>query len=166
MPRIFNLFVDSLVRFAKKRPYFHLKDYMNRYWVLKPASWHPFAARVHEILRSDSDRHLHDHPWSYLTIILRGGYWEHTPDGNRKWYGVGRILYRPYTSIHRLELPEGATATTLFCTGPYRQGWGFHTEKGKIPWREYLGESAAEAEAATLAHYPGKRRRERSIQVS
>jgi hypothetical protein len=34
--------------------------------------------KLHHILRSDEDRDLHDHPWSFLSVILWGGYWEHT----------------------------------------------------------------------------------------
>lgn len=35
------------------------------------------GVKLHHILRSDDDRDLHDHPWSFLSIILWGGYWEH-----------------------------------------------------------------------------------------
>jgi hypothetical protein len=151
---------NLIIKFAKRTPYFHLEGYMNRWWLLKPRKWLPISARVHEIIRSDDDRALHDHPWSYVSIILRGGYWEHTPDGKRKYYGAGSILYRPYTSIHRLEIPEGTTATTLFIMGPYKQGWGFHTPEGKIPWREYIGEEAAqEAEQELKQHYAHDPRR-------
>lgn len=31
---------------------------------------------LHKFMRSDEDRALHDHPWSFLSIILRGGYFE------------------------------------------------------------------------------------------
>jgi hypothetical protein len=37
------------------------------------------GVKLHHILRSDDDRDLHDHPWSFLSIVLKGGYWEHTP---------------------------------------------------------------------------------------
>jgi hypothetical protein len=32
-----------------------------------------FAVRVHHFFRSDED-HVHDHPWWFLTIVLRGSY--------------------------------------------------------------------------------------------
>jgi hypothetical protein len=35
------------------------------------------GVKLHHFLRSDEDRDLHDHPWSFLSIILWGGYWEH-----------------------------------------------------------------------------------------
>jgi hypothetical protein len=36
------------------------------------------GVKLHQFLRSDDDRDLHDHPWSFVSLILRGGYWEHT----------------------------------------------------------------------------------------
>ena len=101
------------------------------------------SIKLHHILRSDEDRDCHDHPWSFLSIILRGGYWEHTPVSTgarfttRRWYGPGRVLWRPAPSIHRLELPPGRTAWTLIFTGPRIREWGFHTICGFIPWMRY-----------------------------
>lgn len=46
--------------------------YMKR-WILVGCPW--FSIRVHKFLRSDNDV-LHDHPWSFLTVILKGGYHE------------------------------------------------------------------------------------------
>ncbi len=141
---------------------------MNRWWLVPfasagnatmpgdgtgPASWRrPFvklcqalgiAARVHQILRSDQGRDPHDHPWSYLTIILRGGYHEERYDElgdlvSRKWHGPGSILYRPANSWHRLLLPAGYSAWTLFITGPKQQTWGFAVDGKKVPYRDYF----------------------------
>lgn len=33
---------------------------------------------IHKFVRSDEDRALHDHPWSFLVIPLWGGYIEHS----------------------------------------------------------------------------------------
>lgn len=121
-----------------------------------------FGIKLHHIVGSDDDRDLHDHPWSFLSIILWGGYWEHltvddawhrsagplypagyeiTGEGHketaRKWYGPGSVLWRPLPWPHRLELPAGKKAWTLVFTGPYRREWGFHTICGFIPWPRY-----------------------------
>lgn len=100
------------------------------------------AARVHEILRSDLGREPHDHPWWYLTIILKGGYCEHRYDAagkliSSKWHGAGSVLFRRANSWHMLEL-DGATATTLFITGSKSQTWGFNVGGEKVPYHEYL----------------------------
>jgi hypothetical protein len=114
-----------------------------------------FGIKLHHILRSDEDRDLHDHPWSFLSLILRGGYWEHqaidpaedprhdlrymnrSPLTYRVWYGPGSILWRPAPSPHRLELPAGRSAWSLVITGPKQREWGFRTICGWIPWTEY-----------------------------
>lgn len=103
-----------------------------------------FAVRIHEILRSDSGRDPHNHPWPYLTIILKGAYIEERYDdaGNlidAEWHGPGSILYRPANSWHKLWLREGRTVTTLFITGKKCQRWGFATPEGFVPYNKYPG---------------------------
>lgn len=101
------------------------------------------AVRIHHILRSDTGRDPHDHPWPFVTIILRGGYWEHRfhEDGiwaGTKWHGAGSVLFRRAKDFHMLELPPSKTAWTMFITGPKQQTWGFKPVHGpKIPYYEY-----------------------------
>lgn len=86
---------------AARTPYFDLPGYMLRNWILGARSvernrdnpaWQGneppragvlyrwlcrrIAIRAHTILRSDRDRHLHDHPSWSVSIVLDGGYWE------------------------------------------------------------------------------------------
>lgn len=101
-----------------------------------------FAVRVHEILRSDEGRDPHDHPWPYVTIILRGGYWEtrYNDAGEKlseEWYGPGSVLYRPAGSWHRLDLGQRRPVITLFITGKYVGTWGFNVNGKKVPHYEY-----------------------------
>ncbi len=71
----------------------------------------------------------HNHPWSYTTIILYGGYFERTDSGVR-WYGPGSILRRKVGWKHRIEIPEGKKVWTLFMPGPKTQPWGFFCKDG------------------------------------
>lgn len=101
-----------------------------------------YAIRVHHILRSDHGRDPHDHPWPYLTIILRGGYWESLFDEHgtllsKKWHGPGSVLRRPANTWHRLDVPEGQTAWTLFITGEKKQTWGFNVGGAKVDHKTY-----------------------------
>lgn len=121
------------------------EDYMHRYYLfLKDRSWFPFNLTLHKIVRSD-DPIMHDHPWSYLTIILKGGYNEHIPLMNPQgkmigelihWRGPGSIIFRKATAYHWLELEDGKSATTLFFMGPQKREWGFLVEakKGLHRW--------------------------------
>jgi hypothetical protein len=108
---------------------------------------------LHKFYRGDKDRDLHDHPWSFTTFILAGGYAEEcfahetrtrektsfvTVDGRTiTWHPKFSLLHRPATVAHRVIIPEGRTAWTLVLTSPKTRSWGFHTPKGWCPWRGY-----------------------------
>ena len=50
--------------------------YLRRWWLLprNPV----FGIYLHQFMRSDDDRALHDHPWPSLSLTLRGRMMEHT----------------------------------------------------------------------------------------
>lgn len=145
-------FVETLIEQAKKNPYFHLEGYMERYWLYPFSVDNPVNVRIHHILRSDDDRHLHDHPWPSTSVVLKGGYWEILPADQEQhprldstdflhiWRGPGSVVTRKATDRHLLELPEGQTAWSMFIMGPVEQKWGFYTEDDKVYWREYLND--------------------------
>ena len=100
------------------------KPYLIRYYLfLKERKWFPFNIFLHKFLQGDPDE-LHDHPWPYLTIILKGGYWEVTPKG-RFWRGPGSFRFATPKSLNRVELEKGIHAWTLFIPGPKIRDWGF-----------------------------------------
>jgi hypothetical protein len=129
------------------------EDYLHRYYIfLKDRKYFPFNVTLHKIVRSD-DPIMHDHPWGYMTIVLKGGYWEHTPVFDDKgkmfaefqtWRGPGSIIKRSAGEYHWLELDENVgPATTLFFMGRQQREWGFlvQTKKGLhrwIKWSDYL----------------------------
>jgi len=95
--------------------------------------------RLHKILRSDDDRHFHDHPFDFVSFILHGHYVEVTPDGKRSFFDFD-INRKRAEELHRLVLPEGGPVWTLVFTGPKRRSWGFQTEAGWVHWREYVAD--------------------------
>ena len=130
-------------------------NYMHRYYLfLKDRKNFPFNITLHKIVRSD-DPIMHDHPWPYMTIVLKGGYWEHTPvfDSAGKvltefqtWRGPGSIIKRGANEYHWLELdPNVGPAITLFFMGQQQRDWGFlvKTKRGIyrwIKWTTYLSD--------------------------
>ena len=94
------------------------EPFMIRYYLLfrKRPKWFPFNILLHKILKSDLGD-LHDHYWSYITIILKGGYWE-TNENGTFWRGPGYIGFRKASDRHSLKIPEGKTAWTLLIAGP------------------------------------------------
>ena len=107
-------------------------DYMRRWRLITP--WICF--RLHHILRSDSDRHHHDHPMDFVSFILRGGYVEYTPDKEPRVCKPFRFVFRRAEDLHFIKL-RGRSAWTFLITGPFRREWGFQTEDGWIIAREY-----------------------------
>lgn len=117
---------------------------------------------LHKFLRDDDDRALHDHPWSSLSIILTGGYWEHIAGTGKLFRMPGDIVYRRATHAHRVELfknPDKVIhvsinsdntlssgleiggpkpAWTLFITGFKVRDWGFHCPKGWRRWQDFV----------------------------
>lgn len=128
------------------------QPYLERYYVfLKDRKRFPFNVFIHKFLKSDPDD-VHDHPWPYATLILKGGYYEWTPIFNsqgakisetRHWCGPGHFRICRSTSYHRIELAEGVECWTLFMPGPQKRDWGFLVNDKWIQHERYLaGERA------------------------
>lgn len=123
------------------------EPYLERYYMfLKDRKRFPFNVFLHKFLKGDPDD-VHDHPWPYATLILKGGYYEWIPQFNtdgttsceiRKWRGPGHFRICNSTSYHRIELKEGVTAWTLFMPGPQRQEWGFLVNNEWIHNKKYI----------------------------
>ena len=117
------------------------EPYLERYYLfLKDRHKFPFNIFLHKFLKSDPDD-LHDHPWPYFTLILKGGYWEHVhvfgpeyPNTTKKvWRGPGHFRFCSAKTYHRIELEPGVTAWTLFVPGPQQRDWGFMTMTSRNP---------------------------------
>lgn len=89
---------------------------------------------LHQLMTSDDDRAMHDHPWSFVSWLIGGGYTEHTPLGVRHHRRFA-VLLRPASWIHRLEL-EQPTWTLVVRFRTVRL-WGFFTEGGWMDYRSY-----------------------------
>lgn len=113
-------------------------DYLRRWYLVPRNAWSNLY--LHEIVRSDDDRALHDHPWDNRSFVLFGGYIEHTPEG-RIERRPGDVVERAAEALHRLELFQGQRAISLFSTGPKRRDWGFACPQGWVPWWEFTDPS-------------------------
>ena len=97
-----------------------------------------FAIRVHQWIRSDDKRYMHDHPWHFVTLVVRGGYtdvsyringgteFDKLPETEivRDVLRVGSIRLRPASHRHYVEVgPEGAW--TVLLTSPVVRHWGY-----------------------------------------
>jgi hypothetical protein len=143
-------FLNWLDRLGRKRIIMDRQSnepYLERYYLfLKDRKSFPFNVFLHKFLKGDPDD-VHDHPWPYATLILKGGYYEWVPQFNNKgemtgqfrhWRGPGHFRICRPSSYHRIELKEGVTAWTLFMPGPHRREWGFLVKNKWIQHGEYI----------------------------
>jgi len=114
------------------------EPYLERFYLfLKDRETFPFNIFLHRFIKSDPDD-LHNHPWSYRTLILKGGYWEYTSDG-KFWRGPFSYRSAQANSFHRVELDKkNPYCWTLFIPGRKVQDWGFETENGWVQHEKYL----------------------------
>jgi len=109
--------------------------YLRRWWVV-PRN-RQSNVYLHEILKSDDDRALHDHPWANTSFLIEGSYTEITPEGEfvRE---AGSIVTREAAQAHRLVVADGARVISLFTTGPTIREWGFHCPRGWRHWKDFV----------------------------
>lgn len=81
------------------------------------------SIRVHSWHGSDDDRAFHDHPWWFLTFVIRGGYTDVNPDG-RDVVRAPAIRFRRALHRHTV-VPDPGGALTVLITGPKMRAWGF-----------------------------------------
>lgn len=102
-----------------------------------------FGIYLHQLLRSDYELALHDHPWPFISITLRGGYIEvhdQTIDGKQVFqpHTRGDILIRPAEWRHRFILDDNKPPTwTLVIVGRRQRNWGFFLKDGWCWWRKH-----------------------------
>lgn len=113
------------------------KPYMKRFTVFY-CKW--FSIKFHQILLSDYSC-MHDHPWAFITFLIRGGYVEYTP-GSSRLYGRFSLLYRPADYVHRLEIHQPVWSIVI--SFKKIQAWGFYTKKGWVHWRGYTSTNSCE----------------------
>ena len=148
--KIKNKFFSFLEKHDRKRVIMDRQcnePLLTRYYLfLKDRKRFPFNVFLHKFHKGDPGD-VHDHPWPYATLILKGGYYEWVPkfdsngkkiDEERMWRGIGHFRLCRATSYHRIELCEGVTPWTLFMPGPHKREWGFLVDNKWIHNDQYL----------------------------
>jgi hypothetical protein len=134
--------IDKLMQKSgrKKIIYNNRTPYMVRYYLLRKSNSNKkgFNIFLHKILLSDSDEHLHNHPWDAFTLIMKGAYIEHKEKNSSlfKSFSFRKIRCNDF---HKIELVNNKPVWTLFIHGPRKQNWGFLVDNKVVDWRKYLG---------------------------
>ncbi|OBS07922.1 hypothetical protein [Acidihalobacter prosperus] len=105
------------------------EPYLERYYLGRflGQTWY-----LHRFLASDPDRGLHDHPWRVSrSLILSGVYLEIRQQAGslfeiRRRFWPLRINRIDGGTRHRIILPSGGEAWTIFSHGARTKGWGFY----------------------------------------
>ncbi len=109
---------------------------------------------LHRIDRPDADRECHDHPWSFVSLVLRGGYREERLERGATDETVRRrfsLAFRRWADAHRIVSVRPST-WTLILRGRDSGVWGFWVDAGDggqrwVYWREF---EATRAERAPM----------------
>lgn len=140
------------------------RPYLERI-VLHREGEHGAGTYLHLIWESDLDRDPHDHPFDFSSTIIHGGYVEESFDRYcpacdlGSWHDIkacdkcqGQLVPRamgrkPYLSgdknvmlahnLHRLSLISKPTVTLVRRQAKIRE-WGFQTQEGWMPSREWI----------------------------
>lgn len=142
MPQwLVNMIRMSLTsRYERTKPDFIIGDDQIRRWHVLPRSrW--YKVYLHQIMKSDDDRGLHDHPDIFnISFILQNSYIEllGTKGGTiaGKMRYAGQLVFRWGTTAHRIVMPKGDATHccwSLFIAGPRYRDWGYWLPSGWIP---------------------------------
>ncbi len=126
--------------------------YLTR-WRIIHTPW--FGVLLHKIDSPDPDQHPHDHPWNFITVILKGGYVEDvtellpwmTPNGEMITDQIVRRKKWGWLSWHKMRLGDyhkivrlmDKPTWTLVLTGSRQREWGFLVKNDHVHWKKYLG---------------------------
>jgi hypothetical protein len=87
-----------------------------------------FTIRLHHWVKSDDLRYPHNHPWWFITLVLKGHYLDVTNDGpyggEHMW--AGKCRFRPADHSHKVKVLM--PTWTLLLTGPNVHKWGFFVD--------------------------------------
>ncbi len=101
------------------------------------------ALRLHHWLAPDDARAFHDHPWSFFTWVIKGGYTDTSPN-RADHLASGSWRFRHAHHRHTV-CPDPAGAWTLLVTGPPIRKWGFWVGDRFVKANKYF---------ATYGHHP------------
>lgn len=99
--------------------YTNIKDFLHRFTILKVGKLH---IRLHKIISDDGTTLYHNHPFHYLSFILKGGYKEiiydpSTKETITKKHKRFSLILRNKNTYHRIEKINGDTITLFFAFG-------------------------------------------------
>ena len=116
-------------RWAVWRWTFTPSGYLTRLHLVK-TPW--FSVYLHWLNTPDPEPWQHDHPVTFLSLILQGHYWE-----VRGLRYHCRWLYNWMRATDAHRIVSVSHVVTLVVAGPVTRRWGFYTDTGWVSWKVY-----------------------------
>lgn len=111
------------------------RDVSLRKFYLFRCPW--FSLNIHQVLKGDPDRDLHDHPAHFWSFRLLGDYVEELYHPERLEHRrAGWLVRRHALTPHRIAGVSRICWRLVLSRRVFRN-WGFHTDEGWVPWQEY-----------------------------
>lgn len=126
----YNKFKSFQVRWKEK-----LGDKNNPYLVRYTFLFFNFSIRIHHWIRSDDERAFHDHAYNFISILLKGSYYNITPN-SKKLIKAPFVWYSKATDQHYLKIVKEAW-TIVLCSKPFRK-WRFYINNKSFRPLEYF----------------------------
>lgn len=101
------------------------RNYLTR-WRLVQTPW--FGFYLHRMDGPDPRPTLHDHPWPFVSFILRGGYWEDRLDPHELQTHKRRVRFvnvMPIFGAHSIRHLLRTPTWTFLVVGRRRRMWGY-----------------------------------------
>ena len=137
MPEKHDIIVSSMLKLFPK-----VKEIRSKAGELHFIRWQvariPFTninLYLHLINKADEDKHQHDHPWNFISFILKGGYYEKVGSKVRARKPFS-LSYKKATDTHRVLDLFGKTYSLVLTFGK-RRVWGYQTEEGWVDFMTY-----------------------------
>lgn len=106
--------------------------YVERWYLETPFG----SARLHHWLHGDDSRHYHNHPWWFITLVLRGSYTDQSDAGPDR-LSAGSVRFRRADHLHYVDL-DCRSCWTLLLTGPKIRRWGFRVNRKFVRSNKYF----------------------------
>lgn len=124
---VFAMLFALYVRFLNQHRREIGSQYMTR-WILFQSSWG--GIYLHRFHGSDPEPCLHDHPWNFVTLILKSGYWETSKvrfarKTSIQFLKPWHLYRRPAEFRHKVTVQHGTVPWSLVFVGPRIRTWGF-----------------------------------------
>lgn len=128
-----NWLIDFLIERAKKDPGPHMRGFLKRYFLFRS---NHLSVTIHQIKRADPggvQGFKHNHPYHFISIVLRGKYEERLIRDNKEEFIVreeGNVCIRTRSNRHAISPLSKEVWTLFFRIGDPSGEWGRYDKDG------------------------------------